>query len=82
MPIHSGGGKKPSVDLGHSHFSPFVCLSLTSRTFNPADYAGSAEAGDPGSETTEGAGECSLSTWDSGHRFFNRAEVGSLKLFT
>lgn len=73
--------KKKKVGLGHSH-SPFVCLSLTSRTFNPADYAGSAEAGDPGSETTEGAGECSLSTWDSGHCFFNRAEVGSLKLFT
>lgn len=71
----------PVPILGHSHSPSFVCLSLTSRTFNPADCTGSAEAGDPGSETTEGAGECSLLFWIL-DTIFNRAEIGSLKLFT
>uniref|UniRef100_A0A673LNQ5 Ubiquitin-associated protein 2-like n=1 Tax=Sinocyclocheilus rhinocerous TaxID=307959 RepID=A0A673LNQ5_9TELE len=48
----------------YSH-SPSVGFSLTSRTFNPADYTGSAEAGEAGNETTEGAGawKDSLEDW-------------------
>lgn len=42
------------------HYKPFV-LSLTRRTLNPVDYSGAVEAGETGTETTEGAGECSLS---------------------
>lgn len=33
------------------------------RTFNPADYTGSAEAGEAGNETTEGAWKESLEDW-------------------
>ncbi len=50
----------PKNILGHYSYSPSTGFSLSSRTFNPADYTVSAEAGEAGNETTEGAGECCL----------------------
>lgn len=46
--------------LGHYSYSPSIGFYLTSRTFNPVEYTGSAEAGEAVNETTEGAGECCL----------------------
>ncbi|KAK9970321.1 hypothetical protein ABG768_026270 [Culter alburnus] len=70
------GGRGRGRGAGMSRFSQGM-----GRTFNPADYAGSAEAGDPGSETTEGAGAWKDSLEDWAAEDWNE-DLSETKVFT
>ncbi|ROI69438.1 Ubiquitin-associated protein 2 [Anabarilius grahami] len=69
------GGRGRGRGAGMSRFSQGM------GTFNPADFAGSAEAGDPGSETTEGAGAWKDSLEDWATEDWNE-DLSETKVFT
>ncbi|XP_067269327.1 ubiquitin-associated protein 2b isoform X2 [Pseudorasbora parva] len=69
------GGRGRGRGAGMSRFSQGM------GTFNPADYTGSAEAGDPGNETTEVAGTWKDSLEDWAAEDWNE-DLSETKVFT
>ncbi|KAK7135462.1 hypothetical protein R3I94_014203 [Phoxinus phoxinus] len=70
------GGRGRGRGAGISRFSQGM-----GRTFNPADCTGSAEAADPGNETTEGAGAWKDSLEDWAAEDWNE-DLSETKVFT
>lgn len=70
------GSRGRGRGAGMSRFSQGI-----GRTFNPADYTGSAEAGEAGNETTEGAGAWKDSLEDWAAEDWNE-DLSETKVFT